>query len=250
MSFYYESFGKGDIPLVMLHGFGDTLESLKPLALLLSETRQVLLIDLPGFGKSPYDESLISAHDMAKALSDFLKKKGISRVDLLGHSFGGKVGISFSSLYPGFVRNLVLIASSGLKKRRGIKKGVYFSLIRALRESVKLFDHIFCKNLFHSWFIPKFASSDYKNFPTLRKILVRSINENIDQRITELKSPVLLLWGALDEETPLDMGYQLQKMIKGSQIVVYPTLGHRPFKDVGRHLIKEHVERFLEGSPC
>ena len=234
----------------MLHGFGDTLESLKPLACLLSESRQVLLIDLPGFGKSPYDESLTSAQEMGEALVLFLRHKGIEQFDILGHSFGGKVAMTMSSHYPDLVRKSVLVGSSGLKRKRGFQETLHFRLIKGLGTLVKMVDSILSKELFLTWFSPRFASSDYQNFPKVRKILVRSINENIDTLIRSIQQPTLLLWGGLDTETPLEMGYRLKNMIKDSNIVVYPTLGHRPFKDVGRYLIKEHLEQFLEADVC
>lgn len=249
--FHSERFGKEGIPLVMLHGFGQTLESLRPLALLLSESRNVLLVDLPGFGKSEFDESLISASAIAKALKSFLCEKGIDKADVLGHSFGGKVAMGMAYSHPAYVRNLILIATSGLKRKRGFIEGLQHAFIKLLGRFVKAADKTFGTEFFQAWFTPLFASRDYKQFPHVRKILVRSINENIDSDISLIKNPTLLLWGALDKETPLEMAYRLHRMIQNSSIVVYPTLGHTPFKDVGRHLMKEHVERFLNaGNSC
>jgi len=243
---HFERIGTGGTPLIMLHGFGATLESLKPLALLLGEKREVWLVDLPGFGKTLFNEKLIGAEEIGNAVHVLLKERGLSEVDLLGHSFGGKVAMLMASRHPDLVRKLVLIAPSGLKRKRNAQEYVRHHGIKWLGKFLKLFK----PKTFETWFTPKFASSDYKHFPHVRKILVRSINENIDQKILQIKRPSLLLWGARDSETPLEMGQRLNRMIKGSHIIVYPTLGHRPFQDVGRHLIKEHVDRFLEETCC
>ena len=45
--------GSGRPPLIMLHGWGQSLKDLAPMGELLSRTREVHLIDLPGFGASP-----------------------------------------------------------------------------------------------------------------------------------------------------------------------------------------------------
>lgn len=243
---HFVSLGDGGIPLVMIHGFGNTLESLKPLAELLSDKRRVVLIDLPGFGKSPLQESLISARDFAERLKEFLDEQGIGKADIAGHSFGGKVGMEFSSLYPERIRKLILISTAGLKRKRTFFQAVRFQSIKILGKSIKIYDRAAGKNLFKSWFAPKFGSKDYNLFPHARNILVRSVNENIDSRIVSIKAPTLILFGGQDQETPPEMGERLKRMIQGSQLVVYPALDHRPFADVGRHLMHGHIDRFLE----
>lgn len=243
---HFVRLGKGGIPLIMIHGFGNTLENLKPLAELLSDTREVILIDLPGFGNSPQQESVVSAEEFAGLLKDFLDREAIRQVDIAGHSFGGKVAMMFSALYPDKIRKLVLIASSGLKRQRTLVQSLRFHAVKALGKTVKLFDRLFGKQLFKNWFAPQFGSSDYNLFPHVRNILVRSVNENVDEKITTIKTPTLILFGGRDQETPPDMGHRLNRMIQGSQLVIYPTLGHRPFEDVGRHLMQKHIHQFLD----
>lgn len=243
---HFVRLGKGGVPLVMIHGFGNTLENLRPLAELLSDSREVILIDLPGFGNSPLQESVVSAEEFAALLKNFLDREAIKQVDIAGHSFGGKVAMMFSVLYPEKIRKLVLIASSGLKRRRTFAQFLRFHAIKTLGKAVKLFDSLFSRQLFKSWFAPQFGSSDYNLFPHVRNILVRSVNENVDERIASIKTPTLILFGGRDQETPPDMGHRLNHMIQGSQLVIYPTLGHRPFEDVGRHLMQRHIHQFLE----
>ncbi|CRX39327.1 alpha/beta fold hydrolase [Estrella lausannensis] len=243
---HFVRLGKGGIPLVMIHGFGNTLENLRPLAELLSDTREVILIDLPGFGNSPPLDSAVSAEDFAALLKDFLDKEAIAKIDIAGHSFGGKVGMMFSSLYPDRIRKLVLIATSGLRRKRTLTQSLRFHSVKTLGKAVKLFDKLSGKHLFKSWFAPQFGSSDYNLFPHVRNILVRSVNENVDDKIFKIKTPTLILFGGRDQETPPEMGHRLNRMIRQSQLVIYPTLDHRPFEDVGRHLMQKHIHQFLE----
>lgn len=245
---HFVRLGKGGVPLVMLHGFGNTLENLRPLGELLSDGREVILIDLPGFGNSPPQESVVSAEDFAAVLKGFLDAEGIMQINLAGHSFGGKIAMMFSALYPERVRKEVLIASSGLKRKRKLLQYLRFQSIKTLGKSVKVFDRLSGKQLFSSWFAPKFGSSDYNLFPHVRNILVRSVNENVDDKIVRIKTPTLILFGGRDQETPPEMGQRLSRMIQGSKLVIYPTLGHKPFEDVGRHLMQKHIHQFLDDS--
>ena len=132
--------GRGEPPILLLHGWGHHLGVLQPLGELLAEFREVHLLDLPGHGKSGTPEEVWCMEDFAERVIQYLRKNEIEQVDLIGHSFGGKTGIKLASKNPELVRKLVLINSSGLKPIRTLKKRIRFKAIAWLRTVVKLLD--------------------------------------------------------------------------------------------------------------
>ena len=66
--------------------------------------------------------------------------------------------------------------------------------------------------------------------PTISSVLetILAPDEKLDNRLSELQAPTLLLWGARDALTPLAMAENFQRLIPGSRLEVIPECGHIP----------------------
>ena len=109
---YYNN--SSTVTLVFLHGWGQNIEMMFPLAKPFLQKYNCLLIDLPGFGKSnepPYPWSL---DDYADMLNELLKKLNIKKVIIIGHSFGGKIALVYALKYN--VEKLVILAAPFMQK--------------------------------------------------------------------------------------------------------------------------------------
>lgn len=230
----------------MLHGWGTSLEALKPLGQLLSNDYSVHLIDLPGFGQSTQPETVWNSFDYADRIIQYLDENGIAQANVIGHSFGGKVSISLACRHSDRVNNLILVGSSGLRRRRSFAKKCRMQAIKWLGKSAKAFDSLFRTSLFSSLFAPRFGSADYKNAnPMMRKILVKSVNEDLSESIALIHKPTLMLWGEQDDETPPEVARRLQSLIQKSQLFIFPGKGHWFYQDGGAHLCAAYILPFL-----
>jgi pimeloyl-ACP methyl ester carboxylesterase len=100
--------------VVLLHGFGASLQTWDAWAEGLAATHRVVRIDLPGSGLSPPDP----AHDYRderslQLLMALLDDLGLPRVSLVGHSMGGRIAWTFAAQFPERVDKLVLVAPDG-----------------------------------------------------------------------------------------------------------------------------------------
>ncbi|MDT8413799.1 MAG: alpha/beta hydrolase [Flavobacteriaceae bacterium] len=111
METYYKVLGKGDT-LVLLHGFLEDHSIWEKVADHLSETYQLLLIDLPAHGKTPITNEICSMQCMAKAVSDVLEKEKIDKATLVGHSLGGYVALSCLQYFPKKFNGICLVNST------------------------------------------------------------------------------------------------------------------------------------------
>lgn len=101
------SFGTEGPPLVLLHGLFGSSRNWTRIARTLSKSRQVLAPDLPNHGESPWTEST-DYPAMAQALADYLDGAGLHRVDLIGHSMGGKVAMVLALTQPDRLSRLIV----------------------------------------------------------------------------------------------------------------------------------------------
>lgn len=104
----YSVYGEGE-PILFIHGFGLDSRMWEPQVKELSKNHQVITYDLRGFGKSsaPMDQ-----YTHVDDLNALLERLGASKIDLVGHSFGGEIALEYTLKYPEKIRKLYLIASS------------------------------------------------------------------------------------------------------------------------------------------
>src|SRR5687768_11565988 len=103
---YVHEFGEpSDPPLVALHGVKGHGGRWKRLA---EAGRHVYGVDLRGHGRSPWDPPWTLeryAADVLETIDDL----GLERTDVIGHSFGGAVGVYVARAAPARVRRLLLV---------------------------------------------------------------------------------------------------------------------------------------------
>ena len=106
--------GEGNVPALLLHGFGGDLNSWLLNHEALASGREVYALDFPGHGGSGRPGDFSSISEFKGIVSAFLDALGIPRVHLVGHSMGGAIALDFAGTFPERVASLTLIATAGL----------------------------------------------------------------------------------------------------------------------------------------
>lgn len=244
----YVKMGQVGSPIVMLHGWGQSLESMRILGDLLSRYHQVYLIDFPGFGKTERPKEDWDTVDYARCIDEFFEKLHLESAVVIGHSFGGRVGMRMAVRHKKRVSALVLINSGGLRSQLKGKRLYRAKALKVLSNTLKWSDSTFGTKYFEEWFVPRYASRDYRNAGALKNILVKTVNEDQSVDAGQINCPTFLLWGEKDEETPVEMGYRLKSLIPNSQLLILPEKDHFPFIDEGAHLCAWYILEFLNGQ--
>lgn len=211
----YKDYGEGSV-LVFLHGWGQNIEMMEMLALPLSKNYRVILIDLPGFGKSTEPLEVFSLSDYALMINELLLSLNVSNPTLIGHSFGGKISLVYASLFE--TSKLILFAPPfRVKKRKLTFKEKLFRLL------VKIPNFKFIKN-----FIKRHVGSiDYRNASfMMRKILVKHVNTDITDIVSSISIPTLIVWGSMDKAVSYMDALLLNKLIKNSRLVTFFNSTH------------------------
>lgn len=110
LDMYYEIHGEGE-PLLLLHGGLGSIDMFAPILPMLAESRQVIAVDLHGHGRTALGDRPISLLDMGDDMAAIVQQLGFDRVDVLGYSLGGGVGLRFAVQHPKMVRRLVIASA-------------------------------------------------------------------------------------------------------------------------------------------
>ncbi|MBI3793167.1 MAG: alpha/beta hydrolase [Nitrospinae bacterium] len=223
---YYERAGAG-APLLLLHGWGASSQTFRPLLLRLAEKRTVVALDFPGFGLSPVPPSAWGTEEYAEMVKSFLQKIGLGPVDVMAHSFGARVAILLAKKYPDAVKSLVLTGAAGVRIKRSVP--LYKRVVSKIGRVAGYFGPPggWIKQKLYA----KIASADYLNAGKMRPILVKVVNEDLTGVLPFVSQPTLLAWGADDRETTLEAGRIMNAGIKNSSMKVIEGAGHYPFLD-------------------
>ncbi|MFD0883666.1 alpha/beta fold hydrolase, partial [Streptosporangium algeriense] len=116
MDLAFERRGTGE-PLVLLHGIGHHWQAWLPVLDLLAAEREVIAVDLPGFGASPPlpPGSPYTVESLADAVEAFCARLGVGEPHVAGTCLGGYVALELAS--RGTVRTATALSPVGFWNR-------------------------------------------------------------------------------------------------------------------------------------
>lgn len=213
----YERYGnKSGKTVVLLHGWGQNIEMMKPLGDPFVSNFDILILDLPGYGKSSEPNFDWQVTDYVECIRELFNQLKIENPILIGHSFGGKISLLYASKYKVF--KLILLASPFKKEIE--KLSVKVKLLKQLKKVPVL-------NKFEEFAKKHIGSTDYKNAsPLMRKILVNTVNLDITEDVKKIKCPTIIIWGTNDEAVDVSRAYELEKLITDSAVIIYEDCTH------------------------
>jgi len=226
---YYVLGPRSGPPVVLVHGLGGHAEDWVQLApYFVRAGYRVYLPDLVGYGQSPKPSVFsYSIRDEEGVVVAFLDALGLKQVDLGGWSMGGWIVQWVALEYPERVRKLMLFDSAGLARKPDWDTGLFTPTTAV--ELSELDDLL----MPHPPTIPGFVAADIlrnskQNAWVIRKALASMLTgrDATDTLLPTLKTPVLIVWGAMDRITPLSEGEAMHKLVPGSQFNVILGCGH------------------------
>lgn len=124
INMYYEIYGKGDMPLVLIHGGGSTIEtSFGVLLPLLATNNKVIAVELQAHGRTSDRNAPESFEQDADDVAGLLKHLNIAKANILGFSNGGTTTLQIAMRHPQLVNKIIVI--SGATKREGFMEGFF-----------------------------------------------------------------------------------------------------------------------------
>lgn len=213
----YVRYGKENSQaIVYLHGWGQNIQMMKPVADPFQDKFDIVILDLPGYGQSSEPKYAWTVYEYVEFLKEFLEKLKIKKPILVGHSFGGKISLLYASKYE--VEKLVLFGSPFKKEIE--KLSLKTKTLKALKKVPLI-------NKFEDFAKKHIGSTDYRNASKImREILVLTVNLDITEEVKKIKAPTFIIWGSLDEAVDVERAYELEKLIPDAGLAVYDNCTH------------------------
>jgi pimeloyl-ACP methyl ester carboxylesterase len=226
--------------IIMIHGFGSSLQTWEPWARLLEPKFRVVRFDLPGSGLSSPDPH--GDYRDARTISILLAlmdRLGIAKASLIGNSIGGRIAWTFAAEHPDRVDKLVLISPDGFAS-----PGFDYGHAPKVPATLGLMRYVLPKSLLRASLKPAYGDPstltdqtvtryyDLMLAPGVRQALLSRMQETVlvDPRplLQRIKAPVLLLWGEHDGMIPFSNAQAYLQSLPNARLVALPTLGHVP----------------------
>ena len=196
----YIQYGEGK-DIVLLHGWGQNIEMMKPLGEKLAKNFRITILDLP-------------------------EKLKIKNPILIGHSFGGRISIIYASKNK--VEKLVLFGSPCIVREKKLGLKVKF---------LKFMKKVPIINKLEGFAKKHIGSRDYKSATDMmRKILVNTVNVDLSDNCKKIKCPTLLIWGENDTEVSVEEAQEIEKMIDDAGLIVLPNSTHYAYLENLNHV--------------
>ena len=245
--------GQGQ-PIVFLHGMGLNAASWQYQLDAFGKDYRAIALDLPGYGDSPALAEVTFTH-YAKVLDDFIRKHGLEKLILVGHSFGGMLVQEHLALYPNQIKAAVLYATS---PAFGNPEGEWQQAF--IRARLKPFEE--------GKSMPELAEKMMMNMAgsggtgeglELAKSAMAATRDEtfkssvwclttFDQRanLANIDMPTLLIVGEEDQNAPAPMMEKMASKIPSAEYVCLEKLGHLAHLE-NPTLFNDALASFLKG---
>jgi len=231
--------GKGNTPILLIHGFDSSVFEFRRLLPLLAENNETWAVDLLGFGFTeraaglPFSQKSIATH-----LYYFWKTLISQPVILVGASMGGAAAIDFTLNHPEAVKQLVLIDSAGFAVTSN--KGKFLiPPLGYLATSFLRNPKIRQKISVNAYFDETFASVDaqtcaalHLEMPNWNQALIAFTKSGgyggFGEKLSQIQQQTLILWGKEDRILGIADAEKFKSAIANSQLIWIPDCGHVP----------------------
>ncbi|SEG37380.1 alpha/beta fold hydrolase [Algoriphagus boritolerans] len=231
----YDDLGKGDIPIIFLHGFPFDKQMWKSQLEFLSDTYRVIACDVRGFGKSSDEETNLSIDLFGSDLIYFMDTLGFQRAVVCGLSMGGYIALNAQARFPERFEAMILADTRCIYDSNEVKDKRMEVIKKIEAEGPNEFNEAFVKSVFH------------KDSLAEKKALVQELKDvvfgNSERIITEglralsgrsetcsslanVEIPTLIICGKEDTVTPLDQSKTMHEAIEGSMLHIIEKAGH------------------------
>ena len=225
--------------VVLLHGYGASLDTWRTIAPQLSQRFRILAVDLKGFGFTSRPPGDYSPAAQARLVWNVLERRGVRDVAVVAHSWGASVALAMALQEPNRVRRLALysafvyeaqVPSFFLWARSALLGEVLFGLFYRERLEER-FALAFYDDRYVTVERLEVAERELRRPGTVAAALAAARGQRysrVERSYQTIDKPALLLWGRDDIVTPLDFGERLAADLPDARLVVLPRCGHYP----------------------
>jgi pimeloyl-ACP methyl ester carboxylesterase len=213
LKMYYEIYGSGDLPLVLIHGGGSTIETtFSNILPKLAAFTKIIAVELQAHGRTSdrdAPESFMQDADDVAALLRYLK---VGKANVLGFSDGGCTTMQLAGRHPELINKIVVVASN--YTRAGMIDGFF-----------EMMDNASLDNMpapLKEWYLK--ANPDPKGLQNMfnkDRERRRTFADWPESDLTRIQAPALIITGDKDV-IKTEHIVEISKLIPQAQLVILP----------------------------
>lgn len=225
----FEYVEKGEGPVILLlHGLFGALSNFHDVIDYFSDRYRVVIPLMPIYTLPVINTNV---KNLASFIEDFIEFKGFDKVNILGNSLGGHVGLVYTSKFPEKVNTLTLTGSSGLYEnslgssfpkrsdKNFIRKRVEVTFYDPENATDELVDE--CYDIVN----------DKTKVIRILSLAKSAIRHNMNDELPSLTMPCCLIWGKDDEITPPEVAEEFHELLPNSSLYWIDKCGHAPMME-------------------
>jgi pimeloyl-ACP methyl ester carboxylesterase len=220
--------GSGPAVLV-LHGWGASIEAVHPILTGLSPVGTVYALDLPGFGQTDIPVDPWGVEEYQEFVAAFMDGLSIESPAVVGHSNGGRIAIRMAATEPARVSRLVLVDSAGIRPKRTLRWYRRVGMAKVGKYAARFLGAP--GERARELLVGRAGSADYAAAGPLRPTLVKLVNTDLRSLMPSITVPTLLVWGSEDTDTPISDARLMERLIPDAGVVVLEGAGHFSYID-------------------
>ena len=247
--------GEQSLPIILIHGFGASIEHWRHNLPVISQHHTVYALDLLGFGASRKADTEYSAALWTEQVHDFWQTFIGVPVILVGNSIGSLVCLNVTAVYPEMVKGLVMLSLPDVSVREDVLPPLVRPIVTAIENLFA--SPLLIKNLLklvrRPNVIRKWAGIAYPNQDAITDELVEilsspayddgaeqtllrlsrcvrkaSFAKSVRDLLPPITIPMLLIWGLQDRMIPSSQARAIAELNTNLKLIELENAGHCP----------------------
>lgn len=229
---FVEQGNPSGVPLLLLHGYADSWRSFELVLPHLPDSVRAIALTQRGHGDASRPAEGYRPRDFAADVAEIMDVLQLESVVIAGGSSGGFTARHFAIDYPERTLGLILLGSPfTLHDKPGVVE-LWKSKISKLTDPV---DPQFVREFQEGTFVRPVPEAFMRNVieeslkvpaHVWRSTLQGLLKDDSSEELSKITAPTLIIWGDQDATVPLSDQEKFVAEIEGSQLVVYPGIGH------------------------
>ncbi len=209
----YEEVGDGP-PLVLIASPVALAKTYRPTAKLLARTFRVFTLELPGSGRAERLSRSWGVEDYAAWVAGFIRRRGLSRPVVIGHSHSASIAVILAARHAGMVGRLIVVDATGTGPHRAMRVfvGGLYDLLLDIRLVLRAWHHV--------------ARNPFLHPANFARQVRDSLTLDLRADIARVTVPTLVAWGRRDHTFPPRHAGEYARLLPDARVYLSPTGCH------------------------
>jgi pimeloyl-ACP methyl ester carboxylesterase len=238
----------GGVPLVFIHGVGDSIDSWNNVIALLPQDRPFVTYDLRGHGQSERVQPPYSIDDFVQDFVELIQRLGYGQVDVAGYSLGGLIAQGLAIYKPERIRRLIAVGSvadrTAEERARVLSRLAEVETAGPLAVAIQSVDRWYTPQYLaanpaaRQQTIDKMAALDPACYAAAYRVLATT---DFAKQLSQVSAPTLAIAGEGDVGSPPHMSEYIANAVENGRCVVIPGVKHNILQETAVLTAKEII---------